>query len=63
MKKNEGREALLSIGIIAFLLGVLAIYDGVTKPLSLETIGTKILEFIGGGFIAVLGLYACAWGR
>lgn len=62
MSKSERRENLLAVGIIAFLLGVLAIHSGITQPVSLDTVGTKLLEIIGGSFVAVLGLYACAWG-
>ena len=62
MNKNERRGTLLSVGVIVLLLGVLAIYDGITKALTWNTVGTKILEVVGGSFIAVIGTWCCAWG-
>ena len=62
MTKSQRRETLLGIGIIVLLLGVIMLYDSVTRPLMLETVALKVLEFIGGSFVSIIGLYACAWG-
>jgi len=62
MNKNERRGTLLTIGIIVLLLGTLAIYDLITKPLAWDNIGTKVLELFGGGFLVIIGAWCSAWG-
>jgi len=62
MRKSERQETVLSIGVIVLLLGVLAIYDGITKPVTLDSIAMKATELVGGGFITIIGAYICCWG-
>jgi len=61
-RDTRTREDLLAIGSIVLLLGAIAIYDGITRPLTLDTFGLKITEFVGGGFLTIIGAYLCAWG-
>lgn len=62
MSKSKRREDLLAVGTIVLLLGVLALFDGITRPLTLDSIATKVTEIIGGGFITIIGAYICCWG-
>jgi hypothetical protein len=62
MAKIQRREILLGIGTIVLLLGVTMLYDSFTRPLILQTVALKVIEFIGGGLVSIIGLYVFAWG-
>jgi hypothetical protein len=56
LTKNERRDAVCFIGLVIVIVGVMLVWNAVTGEWNFQTAPSKVIQLIGGGFVAGIGV-------